>query len=76
MIRDVERNRIANATTDPLSLDEIEITPEMIEAGEEAILEVVGGADLGGLFSASDLAEKVFWAMWDCRQSSLSKPNK
>jgi hypothetical protein len=43
--------------------DTPEITPAMIEAGEIAILEVVGGADLGGLFSAADLAREVFVAM-------------
>ena len=42
---------------------EIGITPEMIEAGEEVILESVGGYDLGGLFSAAFLAKKVFLAM-------------
>lgn len=43
---------------------EIEITPEMIEAGEDAILREVGGAtDLGGHFSASALAVSVFRAM-------------
>jgi hypothetical protein len=35
----------------------------MIEAGEEAILCQVGGADLGGFFSARDLAISVFRAM-------------
>ena len=42
---------------------EIEITPEMIEAGAEAILGEVGGADLGGFFSAPDLAVAVYRAM-------------
>lgn len=46
----------------------LEITPEMIAAGEEAIQEEVGGAeDLGTWFSASKLARKVFVAMWSCR---------
>jgi hypothetical protein len=40
-----------------------EITPEMIAAGEKAILETVGGADLGGYFSAPDLAIEVYKAM-------------
>lgn len=41
-----------------------EITPEMIEAGEDAILREVGGStDLGGHFSASALAVSVFRAM-------------
>lgn len=47
----------------------IEITPEMIAAGEDAILCVVGGADLGGFFSARDLAERVFLAMKSARES-------
>lgn len=41
----------------------VEITPEMIEAGEAAVFSEVGGADLGGFFSAADLARKVFLAM-------------
>jgi hypothetical protein len=43
--------------------DAFEITQAMIEAGEEAILCQVGGADLGGFFSARDLAISVFRAM-------------
>lgn len=42
----------------------IEITPEMAEAGAEAILGEVGGAPLGANFSASGLAREVFLAMW------------
>ena len=42
---------------------DVEITPEMIEAGEHVILGEVGGADLGGYFSARDLAVEVFLAM-------------
>jgi hypothetical protein len=41
----------------------IEITPEMIEAGEDIILCALGGADLGRLFSADDLAKRVYSAM-------------
>jgi hypothetical protein len=55
------------------SIDEIEITPEMVEAGESVILGVVGGADLGGFFSAADLAREVFEAMWDLRHSGPTK---
>ena len=43
--------------------EEIEITAEMIEAGVEVILCEIGGADLGGLFDASDLASRVYQAM-------------
>jgi hypothetical protein len=53
--------------------EEIEITPEMIAVGESIILGVVGGADLGALFSASDLAKEVFLAMLDCSRSKLAK---
>jgi hypothetical protein len=48
---------------------EIEITPEMIDAGSEAILGRVGGANLGGFFSAPQLAEQVYRAMANCRQN-------
>lgn len=49
--------------TDHHRVAEIEITPEMIDAGEDAILCAVGGADLGGAFSAADLARQVYLAM-------------
>jgi hypothetical protein len=70
MTHDLDSSRIANVTTEPDRQEEIEITPEMIEAGEDVILGVVGQADLGALFSASDLALRVFLAMADCRRSS------
>ena len=36
---------------------EVEITPEMIEAGRDAVLSEIGGLDcLPGFFSAEDLA--------------------
>lgn len=41
----------------------VEINEAMIEAGESAIWSSVGGADLGGWFSARDLAVQVFQAM-------------
>jgi hypothetical protein len=59
-------------TTKDAPSAEIEVTPEMIEAGEEAILCVVGGADLGGWFSADDLAKRVFLAM---AEKDLSRQN-
>jgi hypothetical protein len=43
--------------------DEIEITSAMLDAGEDAILSEVGGAPLGGFFSARDLAKQVYEAM-------------
>lgn len=46
------------------------VTSEMVSAGEESILAEVGGADLGALFSARDLAIKVYLAM------SLLRPPK
>jgi hypothetical protein len=39
------------------------ITKEMIEAGEDVIRGRIGDADVGGYFSASDLAIKVYEAM-------------
>ena len=42
---------------------EIEVTSQMIEAGADVILGETGGADLGGAFSAPNLAEQVFRAM-------------
>lgn len=41
----------------------IEITTEMIEAGEVTIFQELGGADLGAYFSAADLAREVYLAM-------------
>ncbi len=43
--------------------EEIQITDKMLDAGEAAILGEVGGADLGGSFSARDLASAVWKAM-------------
>ena len=44
--------------------DEIKITPEMIEAGAEAIKEEIGDPmDVSGWFTADGLAEKVYRAM-------------
>jgi hypothetical protein len=37
MTQDVEKPRIANATTEPKAQGEIEITPEMVEAGAEVL---------------------------------------
>ncbi|PNE12347.1 MAG: hypothetical protein CR217_03760 [Beijerinckiaceae bacterium] len=48
---------------------EIEITPEMIEAGEEAIWEELRVPDLGPDFSARDLAIAVWRAMDQHRKS-------
>ena len=42
---------------------EIEFTPEMVEAGEGIILSDV--LEIGGLFDASELANKVYLAMSD-----------
>jgi hypothetical protein len=56
-----------------LVIPEVEITPDMVSAGEDAILGVVGGADLGGSFSAPDLAAKVYEAM---ELHRIGAPNK
>jgi len=45
------------------SEEEVEITPEMIEAGEAEVSAATGGYDLGGYFSARDLAIAVYQAM-------------
>jgi hypothetical protein len=37
MTQDVDKGRIANATTELEEHEEIEITPEMIEAGHDVI---------------------------------------
>ena len=66
--QNVDEGRIANATTGG---EEIEVTEEMVEAGEDVILCEVGGADLGALFSASDLAKRVYLAM----QSVCARPS-
>jgi hypothetical protein len=42
--------------------DEIEITPEMIEAGEDVLLGELGGA-VTSYWSAPELAKRVFEAM-------------
>jgi hypothetical protein len=55
----------------------IEITETMLNAGERAILEELGG--ISELFSARDLAKSVYLAMSDCgcelesRRIALSK---
>jgi hypothetical protein len=42
---------------------EVEITSAMIEAGVVEIWAELGGADLGGHFSAPDLASRIYRAM-------------
>ena len=54
--------------------DEIEVTPEMIEAGEYAILSEIGGVQIGGLFSARDLAASVYRAMELTRLGAAQPP--
>jgi hypothetical protein len=75
-IRGLDMNRIANATTEPEEHEEIGVTPEMIEAEEDVTLSEIGGADLGGLFSASDLASRVYRAMDNCRKKVLPQPSR
>jgi len=50
-----------------------EITLEMIDAGASVILGAVGGADLGGYFSAPKLASEVFRAM--AQKASFPRKN-
>ena len=55
-------SRIANATTAPGTEDEIEVTPEMIKAGEYAVYEL--GAECSSPYhAAADLAVAVYRAM-------------
>ena len=42
---------------------EIHISPAMLEAGTAEVLGSVGGADLGGHFSAEELASNVYRVM-------------
>jgi hypothetical protein len=65
--------RIANAEAE---LGEIEVTDAMIAADEDAILRQVGGADLGGYFSARDLAVEVYRAMASLRRSGPIRPDR
>jgi hypothetical protein len=53
----------ASLTRGKLSYGFHPITPAMIEAGVDAVLGQIGGYELDGLFSARDLALKVFLAM-------------
>ena len=59
---DVEKPRIANATTEPEEQDEIEVTPEMIEAGEDVLLSELGAA-VSSYWWPDELAKRVFLAM-------------
>lgn len=52
----------------------LEPSATMIEAGEMAILQSVGGADLGGYFSAEELAASVYRAMEAARASRPKEP--
>lgn len=54
-------------------LTEIEITPEMVEAGERAIFQSPDWALIGGLVASDDLACLVYSAMEACRQSALDR---
>jgi hypothetical protein len=50
-----------------------DITEAMTEAGAMEILGEVGGADLGGFFSAEELANKVYRAMERIRQKDRAR---
>ncbi len=55
----------------PLSTDQTKITEAMLDAGEDAIWGRVGGCqDLGGYFSARELALEVYLAMDNLRGNS------
>jgi hypothetical protein len=66
-IRDLDVGCIANATTRSEAHDEIEITPEMIDAG---IAELTGGVAIDlyqGYLSAEEVAASVYRAMFRAR---------
>lgn len=44
-------------------MDKIEVSGEMLDAGEDAVLGEVGGADLGGHFDPREFAATVYRAM-------------
>jgi len=71
--RKAQRTNILRGSSDA-SL-EIEITPEMIEAGESAVLARIIMNDVSGLLSASGLAKEVFRAMDNARNSMRSQPS-
>ena len=55
--------------------DRFEITDQMIDAGEDAILRQIGGAEgLGGYFSARELAVLVFRAMALAKNGENAQP--
>ncbi len=62
MPHDVGTDSIANVDSSEIKI-EIEITPEMIEAGEGALSAVLGGAVMRN-WDPHDLAISVFRAMW------------
>jgi hypothetical protein len=53
--------------------DDIVLTSEMVEAGEDVIMSEVGGcSELSGYFSAAEVAKRVFVAMY---AQGLSRPD-
>jgi hypothetical protein len=72
-MRDPHRE-VANAPTEQGENDENVITPEMAEAGEDELLRNLGGADLGGLFSARETACAMYRAMRSARQRERLVP--
>lgn len=57
-------------------IEEIEITPEMCEAGKQAVISELGGADLGAFFDGADLAKLVYRAMEFARRVSTAECTK
>ena len=50
---------------------EIEVTPEMIEAGEMELWRALCGSDLHPAFYASETAKRVFLVMSGSKQNAL-----
>ena len=67
-----DSERGANLSAFMVNADKIEVTPEMVEAGVDVIWRELGGADLGGQFSADDLVKRVYRAMCNARRATPS----
>lgn len=59
----MRRNIPTAEEADELDRDKIEVTPEMIEAGEVALLQTLGGIETSSTWSFPGLATEVFLAM-------------
>ena len=73
MAQDLDSCRIANAAIAPEEHGEIEITPEMLQAGASALLDDFNIENLrDGFVTAQEVVEAVFLAMCSARPPNLS----